>query len=123
MGIQFGPYFPGTIDSKRNSSVGLGLGIVSGEISYGEDGLGFSFGVGPAWGWSGISTNISGEKVDINGSSGTEFYHYDFNQEIKNEPGHHHDHIINGNIFYVILLLCQKCQTPPYLPNRYERVF
>ncbi|WP_374258620.1 hemagglutinin repeat-containing protein [Yokenella regensburgei] len=81
MGIQFGPYFPGTIDSKRNSSVGLGLGIISSEISYGKDGVGFSFGVGPAWGWSGISTNISGEKVDVNGSSGTEFYHYDFNQE------------------------------------------
>ncbi|WP_052752463.1 hemagglutinin repeat-containing protein [Tatumella morbirosei] len=81
MGIQFGPYFPGTIDSKRNNSVGLGLGIISSEVSYGKDGVGFSFGVGPAWGWSGISTNISGEKVDVNGSSGTEFYHYDFNQE------------------------------------------
>jgi len=81
IGIQFGPYFPGTIDSGRNSSMGLGLGIASGEISYGKDGLGFSFGVGPAWGWSGVSTNIAGEKVDINGSSGTEFYHHDFNQD------------------------------------------
>ena len=89
IGIQFGPYFPGTIDSERNSSIGLGPGIISSEISYGKNGIGigigigigFSFGVGPAWGWSGISTNISGEKIDINGAYGTEFYHYDFNQE------------------------------------------
>ena len=81
MGVQLGPYFPGIIDSERNSSIGLGLGIVSSEISYGKDGLGFSFGVGPAWGWSGVSTNVTGEKVDINGSSGTEFYHYNFNQD------------------------------------------
>lgn len=80
-GIQFGPYFSGAIDSTKSSYLGLGFGIISGEISYGKDGVGFSFGVGPAWGWSGISTNIAGEKVDFNGSSGTEFYHYDFNQE------------------------------------------
>ncbi len=60
IGIQFGPYFPGTIDSERNSSVGLGLGVISSEISYGKDG--FSFGAGPAWGWSGVSTNAAGEK-------------------------------------------------------------
>lgn len=81
IGIQFGPYFPGTIDSERNSSIGLGLGIISSEISYGKDGFGFSFGAGPAWGWSGVSTNAAGEKVDINGSSGTEFYHHDFGQD------------------------------------------
>ncbi|WP_252318837.1 polymorphic toxin type 25 domain-containing protein [Candidatus Symbiopectobacterium endolongispinus] len=81
VGIQFGPYFPGTIDSQRNSSVGLGIGIISSEIPYGKDGVVFSLGVGPAWGWSGISTNISCGKVDVNGSSGTEFYNYDFNQD------------------------------------------
>lgn len=80
IGIQFGPYFSGSINSERNSSAGFGLGIVSSEISYGKDGVGFSFGVGPAWGWSGISTNVAGEKVDINGSSGTEFFHHDFYQ-------------------------------------------
>jgi filamentous hemagglutinin len=81
IGIQFGPYFPGTIDSERNNSIGLGLGVISGEISYGKDGFGFSFGAGPAWGWSGVSTNAAGEKVDINGSSGTEFYHHDFGKD------------------------------------------
>jgi filamentous hemagglutinin len=50
-------------------------------VDVSPDRWGFNFGVGPAWGWSGISTNISGEKVDLNGSSGTEFFHYAFNQE------------------------------------------
>ena len=81
IGIQFGPYFPGAIDSERNSSIGLGLGIISSEISYGKDGFGFSFGAGPAWGWSGVSANAAGEKVDINGSSGTEFFHHNFGQD------------------------------------------
>uniref|UniRef100_UPI0025513138 polymorphic toxin type 25 domain-containing protein n=1 Tax=Leclercia adecarboxylata TaxID=83655 RepID=UPI0025513138 len=81
IGVQFGPYFPGTIGSERNSSIGLGLGVISSEVSYGKDGFGFSLGVGPAWGWSGISTNVAGEKVDINGSSGTEFYHHDFGKD------------------------------------------
>nr|WP_282645157.1 polymorphic toxin type 25 domain-containing protein [Yersinia rohdei] len=35
---------------------------MSSEISYGKDGFGFSFGAGPAWGWSGVSTNAAGEK-------------------------------------------------------------
>jgi len=81
MGIQFGPYLPGIITSERNNSIGLGFGLISGGILYGKDGVGFSIGVGPAWGWSGISTNIANEKIDINGSSGTEFYNYNFGQE------------------------------------------
>lgn len=24
----------------------------------------------------------------------------------QNEPRHHHDHVINGNLFYVILSIC-----------------
>ena len=81
MGIQFGPYLPGIITSERNNSIGLGFGLISGGILYGKDGVGFSIGVGPAWGWSGISTNVANEKIDINGSSGTEFYNYNFGQE------------------------------------------
>ncbi|HEJ9093549.1 TPA: polymorphic toxin type 25 domain-containing protein [Serratia odorifera] len=54
--------------------VGLGL-------AYGKDGVGLSIGVGPAIGWSGISKNTTVGNVDINGSSGSEFYHYNFNHK------------------------------------------
>jgi filamentous hemagglutinin len=37
--------------------------------------------VGPAIGWTGISKETGVGNVDINGSSGTEFYHYDFEKK------------------------------------------
>ncbi|WP_118988112.1 polymorphic toxin type 25 domain-containing protein [Photorhabdus sp. CRCIA-P01] len=80
IGIQFGPYLPGMIDTKRNNSLGFGLGLGNVGISYGKDGLGLNLGVGPAWGWSGISKKTEIENIDINGSSGTELYNYKFNK-------------------------------------------
>ncbi|MCA6223020.1 polymorphic toxin type 25 domain-containing protein [Photorhabdus antumapuensis] len=50
--IQFGPYLLGMINTGRNNSLG----------------------VGPAWGWSGISKKTEIENININGSSGTELY-------------------------------------------------
>jgi filamentous hemagglutinin len=71
IGLQFGPYFSNIGITDRNNSLSFGLGLWGGDISYGKDGIGLSFGVGPAWGWSGISKG----DVDINGSSGKEVYH------------------------------------------------
>lgn len=39
-----------------------------------KDGVSFTFGVGPSWGWS--ATEIKG--VDVNGTSTNEIYRYDF---------------------------------------------
>lgn len=48
-------------------------------LAYGKDGIGMS--IGPAFGWSGISKDSPIGNIDINGSSGSEFYHYDFNKK------------------------------------------
>ncbi|MDF1324617.1 polymorphic toxin type 25 domain-containing protein, partial [Escherichia coli] len=40
----------------------------------GKDGVSFTFGFGPSWGWS--ATEIKG--VDVNGTSTSEVYRYDF---------------------------------------------
>ncbi|WP_170986716.1 polymorphic toxin type 25 domain-containing protein, partial [Escherichia coli] len=79
VGIQFGPYFPDIGGTERNTSFGVGFGVGNIEISHGKDGVGLSLGAGPSWGWSGISKSIGGESIDINGSSGTEKYKYEFN--------------------------------------------
>ncbi len=79
VGIQFGPYFPNIGGTERNTSFGVGFGVGNIEFSHGKDGVGLSIGAGPSWGWSGISKSIGGESIDINGSSGTEKYKYEFN--------------------------------------------
>jgi filamentous hemagglutinin len=79
IGIQFGPYFSDIGGKERNTSLGLGLGIGNIEVLYGKNGIGLGLGFGPSWGWSGISKNIGSNKIDINGSSGTEEYKYKFN--------------------------------------------
>lgn len=75
VGIAFGPYMPGIIGNPANDysfNAGLGLGSIG--VSTGKDGIGFSFGAGPNWGWS--ATEIKG--VDVNGTSTNEVYRHDF---------------------------------------------
>ncbi|GDV75397.1 hemagglutinin-related protein [Escherichia coli] len=75
LGLSFGPYFPGLINTNNNDySINGGFGVGSAGITMGKDGVSFTFGVGPSWGWS--ATEIKG--VDVNGTSTNEIYRYDF---------------------------------------------
>lgn len=75
IGLSFGPYFPGLINSNDNDySINGGFGVGAVGLSTGKDGVSFTFGFGPSWGWS--ATEIKG--VDVNGTSISEVYRYDF---------------------------------------------
>lgn len=79
VGIDFGPYFPGLFgDLKREYSTSIGFGPGSVGMSGGKDGIGFSFSVGPSIGFTGSTTGSHDEKIDLNGDSTKEIYHYDF---------------------------------------------
>ncbi|HHV1083647.1 TPA: contact-dependent inhibition effector tRNA nuclease, partial [Escherichia coli] len=74
IGLSFGPYFPGLINSNDNDySINGGFGVGAVGLSTGKDGVSFTFGFGPSWGWS--ATEIKG--VDVNGTSTSEVYRYD----------------------------------------------
>ncbi|EJG5004648.1 hemagglutinin repeat-containing protein, partial [Escherichia coli] len=65
IGLSFGPYFPGLINSNDNDySINGGFGVGAVGLSTGKDGVSFTFGFGPSWGWS--ATEIKG--VDVNGT-------------------------------------------------------
>ncbi|HAM3988641.1 TPA: filamentous hemagglutinin N-terminal domain-containing protein, partial [Escherichia coli] len=71
IGLSFGPYFPGLINSNDNDySINGGFGVGAVGLSTGKDGVSFTFGFGPSWGWS--ATEIKG--VDVNGTSTSEVY-------------------------------------------------
>ncbi|EKF5534275.1 hemagglutinin repeat-containing protein, partial [Escherichia coli] len=73
IGLSFGPYFPGLINSNDNDySINGGFGVGAVGLSTGKDGVSFTFGFGPSWGWS--ATEIKG--VDVNGTSTSEVYRY-----------------------------------------------
>ncbi|HFN6721635.1 TPA: polymorphic toxin type 25 domain-containing protein, partial [Escherichia coli] len=75
IGLSFGPYFPGLINSNDNDySINGGFGVGAVGLSTGKDGVSFTFGFGPSWGWS--ATEIKG--VDVNGTSTSEVYRYDY---------------------------------------------
>lgn len=75
IGLSFGPYFPGLINSNDNDySINGGFGVGAVGLSTGKDGVSFTFGFGLSWGWS--ATEIKG--VDVNGTSTSEVYRYDF---------------------------------------------
>ncbi|WP_323942369.1 polymorphic toxin type 25 domain-containing protein, partial [Aeromonas hydrophila] len=78
IGLDFGPYLPGFIPTKNDSSFDIGLGWVSLGIASGKDGVGFSVGVGPSIGWGGVSKEINSVDVEGNGKVGKEIYKYDF---------------------------------------------
>lgn len=79
VGIDFGPYFPGGVgDLNRDYSTSIGFGPGSVGMSGGKDGIGFSFSVGPSIGFTGSTTGSHDEKIDLNGDSTKEIYHYDF---------------------------------------------
>ena len=80
IGIDFGPYFPGLfggLNRDYSTSVGFGPGSVG--MSGGKDGIGISFSIGPSIGFTGSTTGSHDEKIDLNGDSTKEIYHYDFN--------------------------------------------
>ncbi|EKQ5662478.1 hemagglutinin repeat-containing protein, partial [Escherichia coli] len=53
IGLSFGPYFPGLINSNDNDySINGGFGVGAVGLSTGKDGVSFTFGFGPSWGWS-----------------------------------------------------------------------
>ncbi|HDX9423787.1 TPA: hemagglutinin repeat-containing protein, partial [Escherichia coli] len=59
IGLSFGPYFPGLINSNDNDySINGGFGVGAVGLSTGKDGVSFTFGFGPSWGWS--ATEIKG---------------------------------------------------------------
>jgi len=79
VGIDFGPYFPGVFGNlNRDYSTSIGFGAGSAGMSGGKDGIGFSFSVGPSIGFTGSATGSHDEKIDLNGYSTKEIYHYDF---------------------------------------------
>ncbi len=79
VGIDFGPYFPGVFGNlNRDYSTSIGFGAGSVGMSGGKDGIGFSFSVGPGIGFTGSATGSHDEKIDLNGDSTKEIYHYDF---------------------------------------------
>ncbi|EFU0743701.1 filamentous hemagglutinin, partial [Escherichia coli] len=79
IGIDFGPYDFGVFgDLNRDYSTSIGYGPGSVGLSVGQDGLGFSFSVGPSIGFTGSSTVPHSEKIEMNGDTTKEIYHYDF---------------------------------------------
>ncbi|MGJ0479529.1 hemagglutinin repeat-containing protein [Pantoea agglomerans] len=79
IGIDFGPYFPGFFgDLNRDYSTSIGFGPGSVGMSGGKDGIGISFSIGPSIGFTGSATGSHDEKIDLNGDSTKEIYHYDF---------------------------------------------
>lgn len=79
IGIDFGPYFPGLFgDLNRDYSTSIGFGPGSVGMSGGKDGIGISFSIGPIIGFTGSATGSHDEKLDLNGDSTKEIYHYDF---------------------------------------------
>ncbi|TNT71736.1 hypothetical protein FIB87_25145 [Escherichia coli] len=79
IGIDFGPYDFGVFgDLHRDYSTSIGYGPGSVGLSVGQDGLGFSFSVGPSIGFTGSSTVPHSEKIEMNGDTTKEIYHYDF---------------------------------------------
>ncbi|EEC7484927.1 polymorphic toxin type 25 domain-containing protein [Escherichia coli] len=79
IGIDFGPYDFGVFgDLNRDYSTSIGYGPGSVGLSVGQDGLGFSFSVGSSIDFTGSSTVPHSEKIEMNGDTTKEIYHYDF---------------------------------------------
>ncbi|PHM70068.1 polymorphic toxin type 25 domain-containing protein [Xenorhabdus sp. KJ12.1] len=79
VGVEFGPYFPGSLGSlNKDYSFDLGFGSVG--LSVGKDGIGTSLGAGLSYGLKGTQKISLGE-VDINGKEGAEIYKYEFKEK------------------------------------------
>lgn len=65
-------------DLSRDYSTSAGFGPGSVGISGGKDSVCISFSIGPGIGFTGSATGSLAEKVDLNGDSTKERYHYDF---------------------------------------------
>ncbi|WP_152650876.1 polymorphic toxin type 25 domain-containing protein [Pantoea anthophila] len=79
MGNNFDPYFPelsGDLSHDYSANASFGPGSVG--ISGGKDGIGISFFIGPGICFTSSATGSHAEKVDLNGDSTKERYHYDF---------------------------------------------
>ncbi|EJW0400663.1 polymorphic toxin type 25 domain-containing protein [Escherichia coli] len=72
----YGSRFTLTLNRDYSTSIGYGPGSVG--LSVGQDGLGFSFSVGSSIDFTGSSTVPHSEKIEMNGDTTKEIYHYDF---------------------------------------------
>ncbi|WNJ81577.1 polymorphic toxin type 25 domain-containing protein [Cedecea neteri] len=79
IGVDFGPYAPGLFGNlERDYAISGGFGVGSAGLSVGKDGISVSLGGGPSIRLKTSTTSHQSEKIEMNGDTTKEIYHYDF---------------------------------------------